>query len=136
MRKSPAIGRIEAGHWNTERHNVRGIAFVDDAVVVTTKLEPPIEDLDSLTPDWDMLDWSHYKYIPLNCRLAVPNFARGCPFPCSFCSQWKFWRTYRTRDPKKFVELCEELVRRDLGVKHRRRWKRRTTWRSTAILIW
>lgn len=138
---------FEAGNWKAERHNVRGIAFVDDAVVVTTKAEPPIEDLDSLTPDWDMLDWSHYKYIPLNCRLAVPNFARGCPFTCSFCSQWKFWRTYRTRDPKKFVdeiemlvkkhnvgffiladeeptihrkkfvELCEELVRRDLGVK-------------------
>ena len=27
---------IEAGNWKAERHNVRGIAFVDDAVVVTT----------------------------------------------------------------------------------------------------
>ena len=26
--------------------------------------------------------------------------ARGCPFTCSFCSQWKFWRDYRVRDPK------------------------------------
>lgn len=128
------------------RRDIRGIAFVDGGEIVTTKANPPIKDLDALTPDWDMLEWAHYTYIPLGCRLAVPSFARGCPFTCSFCSQWKFWRTYRTRDPKKFVdeieylvtvhkvgffiladeeptinrrkfiELCEELVRRDLGV--------------------
>jgi anaerobic magnesium-protoporphyrin IX monomethyl ester cyclase len=77
-------------------------------------------------------------------RVAIPNMARGCPFTCSFCSQWKFWRDYRVRDPikvvdeieklvnehdvgffiladeeptinrKKFIEFCEELIRRDL----------------------
>jgi anaerobic magnesium-protoporphyrin IX monomethyl ester cyclase len=36
--------------------------------------------------------------------------ARGCPFTCSFCSQWKFWRDYRVRDPKKVVDEIEELV--------------------------
>ncbi|MCK7501531.1 MAG: radical SAM protein [Comamonadaceae bacterium] len=36
-----------------------------------------------------------------------PNFARGCPFTCSFCSQWKFWRDYRIRDPKKVVDEIE-----------------------------
>jgi anaerobic magnesium-protoporphyrin IX monomethyl ester cyclase len=51
------------------------------------------QDLDSLVPDWGILNWSRYIYIPLNCRVAIPNFARGCPFTCSFCSQWKFWRT-------------------------------------------
>jgi anaerobic magnesium-protoporphyrin IX monomethyl ester cyclase len=40
-----------------------------------------------------------------------PNFARGCPFTCSFCSQWKFWRDYRMRDPKKVVDEIESLVR-------------------------
>ncbi|MBS0396130.1 MAG: magnesium-protoporphyrin IX monomethyl ester anaerobic oxidative cyclase, partial [Proteobacteria bacterium] len=87
-----------------------------------------------------------YVYIPLGVRVAIPNFARGCPFTCSFCSQWKFWRDYRVRDPvavvdeietlmrdhgvgffiladeeptihrKKFVAFCEELIRRDLGI--------------------
>jgi anaerobic magnesium-protoporphyrin IX monomethyl ester cyclase len=72
--------------------------------------------------------------------------ARGCPFTCSFCSQWKFWRDYRIRDPKKvvdeiemlkrdhdvgffiladeeptinkkkFVAFCEELIRRDVNI--------------------
>jgi anaerobic magnesium-protoporphyrin IX monomethyl ester cyclase len=40
----------------------------------------------------------------------VPNFARGCPFTCRFCSQWKFWRKYRVRDPKKFADEIETLV--------------------------
>ncbi len=35
---------------------VRGIVFVDDSVVVSNTVEPLIEDLDSRTPDWDMLD--------------------------------------------------------------------------------
>jgi anaerobic magnesium-protoporphyrin IX monomethyl ester cyclase len=141
------VRMLEAGNPVDGRRGVKGIAFVEPGgEIVTTAANPPIQDLDALTPDWDMLDWEHYKYIPLNCRLAVPNFARGCPFTCSFCSQWKFWRTYRTRDPvkfvdeiellvkkhkvgffiladeeptihrKKFVALCEELVKRDLGV--------------------
>ena len=106
-----------------------------------------IKDLDALTPDWSLLEWDKYIYIPLGCRVAVPNFARGCPFTCRFCSQWKFWRKYRTRNPVKFVDeievlvkqfnvgffiladeeptinrrkfiaLCEELIKRDLGVK-------------------
>lgn len=94
------------------RHKVLGIAFSEAGKMVATPANPPIADLDGLVPDWDILDWSKYKYIPLNTRLAVPNFARGCPFTCSFCSQWKFWRKYRTRDPKKFVDEIEVLVKK------------------------
>ncbi len=58
--------------------------------------------------------WSgrKYNYIPLNCRVAIPNMARGCPFTCSFCSQWKFWRDYRVRDPKKVVDEIETLYKK------------------------
>ncbi len=128
------------------RAEIKGIAYLEDGKPVATAPHPPICDLDAQTPDWGILDWDKYIYIPLNCRVAIPNFARGCPFTCSFCSQWKFWRQYRTRDPKKFVdeietlvkvhkvgffiladeeptinrkkfvELCEELVARNLGI--------------------
>ncbi len=93
------------------RSGIRGIAYVEDGKVVATPARPVIEDLDELTPDWSLLEWDKYIYVPLNTRVAVPNFARGCPFTCRFCSQWKFWRKYRVRDPKKFVDEIETLVR-------------------------
>jgi anaerobic magnesium-protoporphyrin IX monomethyl ester cyclase len=138
---------IQDGTHLARRRDIRGIAFLEDGKLVATPARPVIRDLDALTPDWSLLEWDKYIYIPLGCRVAVPNFARGCPFTCRFCSQWKFWRKYRTRDPKKFVDeievlvrqfkvgffiladeeptinrrkfvaLCEELIRRDLGVK-------------------
>lgn len=102
---------IEAGTDRARRREIQGIAFLEDGKVVATPARPVIKDLDDLTPDWSLLDWDKYIYIPLGVRVAVPNFARGCPFTCRFCSQWKFWRKYRTRDPKKFVDEIEILVR-------------------------
>ena len=144
------VQAVADGRWAADRGCVRGIAYLDTCSeagrVVATEAEPTIDDLDRITPDWAILEWEHYRYIPMNTRVAVPNFARGCPFTCSFCSQWKFWRDYRIRDPikvvdeietlvkqhgvgffiladeeptihrKKFIEFCEELIRRDLGV--------------------
>lgn len=105
------VTAVADGSYADTRERIRGLAFLQDGQVVATPAHPPIQDLDALVPDWGILDWSKYIYIPLGCRVAVPSFARGCPFTCSFCSQWKFWRTYRTRDPKKFVDEIETLVR-------------------------
>ncbi|WP_020503937.1 magnesium-protoporphyrin IX monomethyl ester anaerobic oxidative cyclase [Lamprocystis purpurea] len=103
---------VEKGTDKADRRRILGIAYLDDdGQVVATPANPVIQDLDALVPDWSLLKWDLYIYIPLNCRVAVPNFARGCPFTCRFCSQWKFWRTYRHRDPKKFVDEVEILVR-------------------------
>ncbi|OQW88273.1 MAG: magnesium-protoporphyrin IX monomethyl ester anaerobic oxidative cyclase [Rhodoferax ferrireducens] len=106
------VKAVDAGNFLQNRESVPGIAFRnEEGKIVSTAAEPPIQDLDTITPDWGILDWSKYIYTPLNVRVAIPNFARGCPFTCSFCSQWKFWRDYRIRDPKKVVDEIEALVR-------------------------
>lgn len=107
------MNAIKAGTIKKDRHNIKGIAFIDEETekIVATPAQPVIENLDELSPDWSLLDWEKYIYIPLNTRLAVPNFARGCPFTCTFCSQWKFWRRYRARTPKHFVDEIETLVK-------------------------
>ena len=140
------VRAVEEGRWLRDRGEIKGIAYLDEGKVVATPAEAPIKDLDRIQPDWGILDWDRYIYLPMGTRLAIPNFARGCPFTCSFCSQWKFWRDYRIRDPikvvdeieslvknhkvgffiladeeptihrKKFIAFCEELIRRDLGV--------------------
>ena len=100
----------EEGRLQRDRGTIQGLAFRMGDQVVATPARPPIQDLDSLEPDWSILEWEKYTYIPMNRRVAIPNFARGCPFTCSFCSQWKFWRTYRTRSPERFVDEIERLV--------------------------
>jgi anaerobic magnesium-protoporphyrin IX monomethyl ester cyclase len=110
------VRAIEQGRWPAERASIKGIAYVEAEHVIATPAEATVKDLDSIKPDWSVLDWEKYVYIPMGRRVAIPNFARGCPFTCSFCSQWKFWRDYRVRDPKKVVDEIEQLVREhDVG---------------------
>jgi anaerobic magnesium-protoporphyrin IX monomethyl ester cyclase len=104
------IRSIAAGRWPQDRDAIRGLAYHEDGQIVSTPAAPTVKDLDSIDPYWGILEWDKYKYIPLNAKVAIPNMARGCPFTCSFCSQWKFWRDYRVRDPKKVVDEIEHLV--------------------------
>ena len=105
------IAAIDEGRWPAERQAIAGLAFRDGERIVATQAAPTVKNLDAIDPDWSLLEWSKYTYVPLGVRVAIPNMARGCPFTCSFCSQWKFWRDYRVRDPKKVVDEIETLVR-------------------------
>jgi len=105
------MSAIAEGRWPADRARIRGIAYRDGEEIVATEAASTVKDLDGLDPDWTILEWEKYTYIPLGTRVAIPNMARGCPFTCSFCSQWKFWRDYRVRDPKKVVDEIERLVR-------------------------
>ncbi len=101
---------VRDGRWPAERRRIKGLAFRDGEEIVATQAASTVKDLDAIDPDWSILDWSKYIYVPLGVKVAIPNMARGCPFTCSFCSQWKFWRDYRVRDPKKVADEIERLV--------------------------
>ena len=101
---------VRDGRWPADKRKIHGLAFIDGDEIVATQAASTVKDLDGIDPDWSILEWEKYIYIPLNTRVAIPNMARGCPFTCSFCSQWKFWRDYRVRDPKKVVDEIERLV--------------------------
>ncbi|MEO1191061.1 MAG: magnesium-protoporphyrin IX monomethyl ester anaerobic oxidative cyclase [Pseudomonadota bacterium] len=101
---------IQEGRWPAERRLIQGLAFREGEEIVATAAASTVKDLSAIKPDWTVLDWEKYIYIPLGTRVAIPNLARGCPFTCSFCSQWKFWRDYRVRDPKDVVDEIEDLV--------------------------
>ncbi|MGI1662481.1 magnesium-protoporphyrin IX monomethyl ester anaerobic oxidative cyclase [Palleronia sp. KMU-117] len=101
---------VEDGRWPADRHRIHGLAFLDGEDIVATPAASTVKNLDGLDPDWTLLEWEKYIYVPLGVKVAIPNMARGCPFTCSFCSQWKFWRDYRVRDPRKVVDEIERLV--------------------------
>ena len=106
---------VAEGRWPEDRQQVKGLAVRDGERIVATQAASTVKDLDGITPDWSLLEWDKYIYVPLGVKVAIPNMARGCPFTCSFCSQWKFWRDYRVRDPIKVVDEIETLVN-DHGV--------------------
>ena len=110
------VQAIDAGRWPEDRPDIKGLAYRNGSEIVANEAAPTVKDLDGIDPDWSLLEWEKYIYVPLNKRVAIPNMARGCPFTCSFCSQWKFWRDYRVRDPIKVVDEIEKLVReQDVG---------------------
>jgi anaerobic magnesium-protoporphyrin IX monomethyl ester cyclase len=104
------VRAVDAGDFAAKRGQIKGLAYIEDGQIKATPPAATVKDLDAINPDWSLLEWSKYIYVPLGVRVAIPNMARGCPFTCSFCSQWKFWRDYRVRDPIKVVDEIEKLV--------------------------
>lgn len=80
--------------------NVKGISYRTDLGLKITPLRPLIENLDELPfPAWDLLD-NIGAYLPAAQRISAKLSAyiitaRGCPFPCSFCSRSVLGRRYR-----------------------------------------
>ena len=104
------VRAVAEGKWLEQRATIMGLAYLDKDKIIATPAAPTVKDLDAIDPDWSLLEWDKYIYVPLGVKVAIPNMARGCPFTCSFCSQWKFWRDYRVREPKAVVDEIETLV--------------------------
>ena len=90
---------------------VAGVAFRDGEQPRATPSRPFENDLDTLQPAWDLIDWPRYFYRPSpEGRLAIVSSSRGCGQRCAFCSQQKFWaQTWRGRAPDAVVAELEML---------------------------
>ena len=72
---------------------------------------PPrfVESLDTIRPARDLLRHRRKYFIGALDPAASIEFARGCPWDCTFCSAWTFYgRSYRTASPE---AAAEELAR-------------------------
>jgi len=92
--------------------DVPGIAYMNDGRLVQSAPRRFVQDLDTLTPAWHLVNWSDYPlYFIDNSHVALVSSSRGCVHSCAFCSQHKFWQgSYRQRDPERFVAEIEHLV--------------------------
>lgn len=78
------------------------VLSVPGAVTVAGEGPPPrfAENLDAIRPARDLLRNRHKYFIGVLDPAASIEFARGCPWDCTFCSAWTFYgRSYRTKSP-------------------------------------
>ncbi|MBO1326616.1 hopanoid C-3 methylase HpnR [Acetobacter sp. TBRC 12305] len=83
--------------------------------VVTLAGEGPspifVESLDTVRPARDLLRHRNKYFIGTLDPAASIEFARGCPWDCTFCSAWTFYgRSYRTASPQVIADELEEIT--------------------------
>lgn len=67
-----------------------------------------VTSLDDLAPARDLVKHRRRYFIGTLDPCASVEFARGCPWDCTFCSAWTFYgRSYRTASPE---AIAEELA--------------------------
>ncbi len=91
-------------------HDRSAIGTVPGTVFADGEGPPPgfVQSLDDLRPARDLLRHRRKYFIGTLDPCASIEFARGCPWDCSFCSAWTFYgRSYRTVSPDKAVEDLE-----------------------------
>jgi anaerobic magnesium-protoporphyrin IX monomethyl ester cyclase len=82
---------------------VPGINFRRDGQILETPAPPPL----------DVTVLPMYRWPELGGTFATILASRGCPFKCTFCSEWPFWRGgWRPHDPEMVVEQLDILVNR------------------------
>lgn len=90
---------------------------VPGAVSAAGEGPPPgfVKSLDAIRPARDLLRRRRRYFIGALDPCASIEFARGCPWDCTFCSAWTFYgRSYRTASPE---VVADELARlREPGV--------------------
>ncbi len=93
-------------------HDRQAITKVPGVVTLDGEGPPPqfIESLDDVRPARDLVRHRRKYFIGVLDPCASIEFARGCPWDCSFCSAWTFYgRSYRMVSTEKAVEELEQV---------------------------
>jgi anaerobic magnesium-protoporphyrin IX monomethyl ester cyclase len=92
---------------------VAGISFRQDGQIVETVLPPPLDPAKLPMPAFHLMPMDRYYFASVGGPFATVIASRGCPFQCTFCSEWPFWRGgWRPCDPEMVVEQIDVLVNR------------------------
>ena len=96
---------------------VAGLAFRRGDQWVQTAPRPLIENLDETPLPARSLSWRYlpHYFIGTRCPCASLETSRGCPYRCSFCVVWRFYRqTYRSRSPQRVLQELRQIKSQDV----------------------
>jgi anaerobic magnesium-protoporphyrin IX monomethyl ester cyclase len=101
---------LEAGNG---LEGVPGISYRRDGQIVENPTAPPLDLAKLPIPAFHLMPMERYHFASLGGPFATVVASRGCPFQCTFCSEWPFWRGgWRPHDPEMVVEQLDVLVNR------------------------
>jgi len=69
---------------------VKGIGFRSNGEVILTEPQPLVNVNELPLPAYHLLPMEKYYFVMLG-RFATVIASRGCPYQCTFCSEWRFW---------------------------------------------
>ncbi len=93
-------------------HDRNAITKVPGVVTLAGEGPPPqfVDSLDDLRPARDLLRHRRKYFIGELDPCASIEFARGCPWDCSFCSAWTFYgRSYRVVSAERAIEDLKRI---------------------------
>jgi anaerobic magnesium-protoporphyrin IX monomethyl ester cyclase len=106
----PLVRAIQRGDG---LETVPGITFRNQGSVTETPLPPPVDPRTLPLPAFHLLPMDRYTFASLGGPFATLLASRGCPFRCTFCSEWPFWGGgWRPYDPEQVVEQLDIVVNR------------------------
>ena len=97
--------------------NHEDLTSVPGAISAAGEGPPPqfVDSLDTIRPARDLLTRRRRYFIGMLDPCASIEFARGCPWDCTFCSAWTFYgRSYRIAQPEVIAEDLPQI--REPGV--------------------
>lgn len=99
--------------------DVKGIAYRENGNIIATKRRPPVDVNTLPLPAYHLLPMEKYHFEFLG-EFSTIITSRGCPFSCTFCSEWRFWgHPWRPRNPESVGEELEIV---------NRKYKRKSVW--------
>jgi radical SAM superfamily enzyme YgiQ (UPF0313 family) len=109
---------VRALEQKSDLNQVPGIAFRQDAEIVTTLPRPIIRDLDPLVQEYDLIPLENYfnfkcsmDFFPVyrHERFMPIVTSRGCPFKCTYCHDI-FAKSIQYRSAEVVVDEMQYLV--------------------------
>src|SRR3989344_4400698 len=94
--------------------SIKGLVFLENGELVRTPPRPLVQDLDDVPmPARHLLPMHLYKTSEARTHRQPSHSmitSRGCPFPCTFCYQDLYGKTYRYHSSRRVVDEMALLI--------------------------